>query len=151
MNTVDRLAEVDESNGTTDVSPITIAMRSGARPSSCAAICIITVRAPWPMSDVPHRTDALPSKCSRTIATERDAVEELFKPREMPRPRLGASGAFQSIAAAALASAMFHSPSAGVSLGLKASPLAAKVAASNIDGVDAQRGGRLIQLRFDGP
>ena len=41
MNTVERLADVDESNGTTDVSPITMAMRSGARPSSCAAICIM--------------------------------------------------------------------------------------------------------------
>ena len=46
MKTVDRLADVDESNGTTDVSPITMAMRSGSTPSSCAAICISTVRAP---------------------------------------------------------------------------------------------------------
>ena len=29
MNTVERLAEVDESNGTTEVSPITITTRSG--------------------------------------------------------------------------------------------------------------------------
>ena len=29
MKTVERLADVDESNGTTEVSPITIAMRSG--------------------------------------------------------------------------------------------------------------------------
>ena len=103
------------------------------------------------MSDVPHRTDALPSKCRRTIATDRDAVDELFNPSEMPRPRFGASGAFQSIAPAAFASAVFHSPSAGVSFGLNASPFAGKVAASNLDGIDAERGGRFVQLRFDRP
>ena len=61
MKTVERLADVEESNGTTEVSPITMAMRSGAMPSSSAAICFSTVRAPWPMSDVPDRIEALPS------------------------------------------------------------------------------------------
>ena len=78
------------------------------------------------MSEVPHKTDALPSKCRRTIATDRDAVDELFKPSEMPRPRFGARGALHAIALAAFVSAVFHSPSAGVSFGLNASPLAGR-------------------------
>ena len=61
MKTVERLADVEESNGATEVSPITRAIRSGGMPSSSAAICLSTVRAPWPMSDVPERIDALPS------------------------------------------------------------------------------------------
>jgi hypothetical protein len=61
MNTVDRLADVDESYGTTAVSPITTAMVERSMPSSCAAICANTVRAPCPMSDVPDMIDTLPS------------------------------------------------------------------------------------------
>ncbi len=53
MRTVERLAEVCWSYGTTAVSPITTVIQSIGAPSSCAAIWANTVRAPWPMSDVP--------------------------------------------------------------------------------------------------
>jgi len=42
----ERLAEVEESNGATAVSPITMVMRSAGTPNSCAAIWVNTVRAP---------------------------------------------------------------------------------------------------------
>ena len=61
MKTVERLADVEESNGTTEVSPMIMAIRSGAMPNSWAAICVKTVRAPCPISEVPERIDALPS------------------------------------------------------------------------------------------
>ena len=123
MNTVDRLADVEESNGTTAVSPMVRTMRSGLTPSSRPAICAKTVRAPCPMSDVAENTETLPSNSSRTMASDADAVEELFKPSEIPRPRPGPSGACQSIDRSAAASAAPQSPSAGVSPGMNASPL----------------------------
>ena len=61
MNTVDRLADVEESKGTTEVSPMTIATFSGSMPSDSAATWQKTVRAPWPMSDVPDSSVRLPS------------------------------------------------------------------------------------------
>ena len=61
MNTVERLAEVDESYGTIAVSPIVITTRSGLTPSSLPAIWASTVRAPCPMSEVPESTDTLAS------------------------------------------------------------------------------------------
>ena len=67
MKTVDRLADVCRSNGAMPVSPMTIWTASTGSPSSSAAICDSTVRAPWPMSDVPASTVALPSMCSRTM------------------------------------------------------------------------------------
>ena len=53
MNTVDRLADVCRSNGTTDVSPITTDTSDKGTPSALAANWAKMVRAPWPMSDVP--------------------------------------------------------------------------------------------------
>ena len=53
MSTVDRLADVCWSYGTMAVSPITTVTHSSGAPSSWAAICANTVRAPWPMSEVP--------------------------------------------------------------------------------------------------
>ncbi len=122
MNTVERLADVEESNGTTAVSPMVRTMRSGLTPSSRPAICAKTVRAPCPMSEVAENTETLPSNKRRTIAREADAVEELFRPSEIPRPRPGARGACQPIARSAAASAAPQSPSAGVSPGMNASP-----------------------------
>src|SRR5581483_2329427 len=120
MNTVERLADVEVSNGTIDVSPITIATRSVEIPNSSAAICASTVRAPWPMSDVAENTVALPSKCSRTSENDADAVDELLMPSETPRPRFFGSVFFQSIAAVAFDRTVFQSPSHGVSFGMNA-------------------------------
>ena len=53
ISTVERLAEVCWSYGTTAVSPMTTVTQSSGAPSSSAAIWAKTVRAPWPMSDVP--------------------------------------------------------------------------------------------------
>ena len=49
------------------VSPITTVTQSSGAPSSWAAICANTVRAPCPMSDVPAKTMTLPSPRSRTL------------------------------------------------------------------------------------
>ena len=46
MKTVERLAEVCRSNGTAAVSPMTTLTQSTGMPSSWAATCAITVRAP---------------------------------------------------------------------------------------------------------
>jgi hypothetical protein len=67
MKTVERLAEVCRSNGAMPVSPMTTCTAWTSMPSSSAAIWASTVRAPWPMSEVPASTVALPSMCSRTI------------------------------------------------------------------------------------
>ena len=123
MKTVERLADVEESKGTTEVSPITTTIRSGAIPSSSATIWVKTVRAPCPMSEVPERTDALPSWWSLTSANEAEAVEELFRPSEIPRPWLGPSGVSQAMAAAAFSRASRQLPSAPVSLGMNFSSL----------------------------
>ncbi len=67
MSTVRRDAEVCWSYGTIAVSPITTVTQSSGAPSSCAATCASTVRAPCPMSDVPAYTTTDPSTSSRTI------------------------------------------------------------------------------------
>ena len=53
MRTVEREADVCWSYGTIAVSPMTTVTHSSGAPSSCAATCASTVRAPCPMSDVP--------------------------------------------------------------------------------------------------
>ena len=127
MNTVDRLAEVEVSNGTIAVSPMTMCTRSAVIPNSSAATCASTVRAPCPMSDVAEKTVALPSKCSRTSENEADAVDEALMPSETPRPRSGPTGPVHPIAPAALASAVFQSPSHGVSFGTNGCPLTGRL------------------------
>ena len=67
ISTVDRLADVCWSYGTIAVSPMTTVTQSSGAPSSWAAICAKTVRAPWPMSDVPAKTITLPSPRRRTV------------------------------------------------------------------------------------
>ena len=74
MRTVDLDAEVCWSYGTTAVSPITTVTQSSGAPSSWLASCANTVRAPWPMSDVPAYTMTEPSARSRTIDVDKPVV-----------------------------------------------------------------------------
>jgi hypothetical protein len=91
------------------------------------------------MSDVPQRTDALPSKCRRTMATERDAVDELFNPSEMPRPRFGASGAVQSIAAGGCREHFVPFAISRRIARVESLSLCGQVAASNFHRIDSER------------
>ena len=85
---VDRLAPVDRSYGR--VPGVGAADddladgRAGARP---AAICAITVRAPWPSSVVPTRTVTEPSGPIRTVAIETGWAPAASRPTDTPRPR----------------------------------------------------------------
>jgi len=66
-STVERLAEVCWSYGTVAVSPMITFTCSMGMPISWATIWANTVLAPWPMSDVPEYTRALPSASKRTV------------------------------------------------------------------------------------
>ena len=127
IRTVERLADVCWSYGTIAVSPMTTVTQSSGAPSSCAAIWAKTVRAPWPMSEVPARTTTLPSPRSRTVEYERPVVGPDLMPTARPRPWPGGRGVSQPMSSAARSTACRQSPSAGVSNGMNASPFFARL------------------------
>src|SRR4051794_11560577 len=62
----DWLPAVYHSSGEARVSPTVMAMRSGATPSSSAAICAIAVTMPWPSSTLPLKMRTVRSPSKRT-------------------------------------------------------------------------------------
>ena len=103
----------------------TVTQSSGA-PSSWLASCANTVRAPWPMSEVPAYTTTDPSASSRTIDVERPVVGPDLIPTAMPRPRPSGTGLPHPIRLAASRTLSAQSPSHGVSNGMNAWPLRAR-------------------------
>ena len=106
---------------------------------------------PGPCRTCPTGPTRSRRSAARTIASDADAVDELFRPSEMPRPRFGGSGACQSIARSA--DVERRRP---VAVGRRVVrnerlALSRQVAAANLDRIDPQQPGGLGQLRSRPP
>jgi len=80
------------------VSGCTIVTCSSGMASTSAAICASTVRAPCPISTVLTRTEALPSACKRTMASDTDGATLAFIMAATPLARPAAVAAFHRMA-----------------------------------------------------
>ena len=124
----------------------------GRQPSSSAAICAKTVRAPWPTSVVPTRTTALPSASMRTIALETGCAPAASRPTDSAATRRrGLRSSSQPIASATFSTSPTRSASSGLPPARSSSPGVQRFCAPHLERVEPGASGELVDLQLADP